>query len=261
MNPQSCYKQPCSGQAYGRGISGSAKPGPYRPGAIGVGCPALTCPSSGGTCAGAARGVRISQSVQNIGRSLPNRQYRMGHSNFQQAEGAPCCKPAPPRHQLTASSPSYCTPQAVTVNISADQLVNAKKTPKFPERGEPCDQNGNMKYIQLNWKDLLGGMDNLRVTMSPSCDSDTPPPELKVSFGYRRTDPPHAAENYLKVLSTQPAQTAGRMDLGDGDAYAGYMRVCTPSNLRLPPVPTRGYNPYAGGSHGHPVPSKAFCRQ
>lgn len=71
----------------------------------------------------------------------------------------------------------------------------------------------------------------------PSSDSCNPNRQLKVSFGGQRTDPPEAGDTPLKVLSIQPAATTERLDLRDGNALAGTMKVCgSPANLRMAPA-------------------------
>lgn len=119
----------------------------------------------------------------------------------------------------------FCTPQAIKINVTADQLANAQSKP-YQDRGEPSvDGNPGTKYIQLNWQDLLGGMENLRVTMAPSPDPCNQNQQLRVSFGGQKTDPPQAGETCLKVVSIEPAST-GRMDIQQGKALAGAMKIC-----------------------------------
>jgi len=281
MNPQCGYYQPTSrtyGSAGGRPGSNSSRQF-QAPGSTYGGCSTrprapATFPSSTGSMYAAApagyqqyqqqssRGCRTSRPVQNIGRST---QYNRAPANNCQAPYKPVKLPsvAPPRPtQQKMDGPQYCTPQAIKVNVTADQLLNAKNKPIFQDRSEACQEdNGNMKYIQLNWQDLLGGMENLRVTMgAPNCDdANNPNRQLKVSFGGQRTDPPQAGETPLKVVSIQPAQTTERMDLPQANAYAGHMKVCNPQSMRMAPAPPV-HNQYCGGGYAQPV-NRPFCRR
>jgi len=295
MNPQSGYYQGNARQAYSGGSLGCTRQVQYRTSPTYGGCPTPRAPatfpscgtrnagypqqssgaryagypqqSSGARYAGypqqSARGCRASQSVQNIGRSFSNIQYRKPTpttNNFQQAQKAtykpvqlPSARPRPRSAQPNGATQNSCTPQAIKVNISADQLVNAQKTPIFQDRSGACaDQgDGSMKYIQLNWQDLLGGMDNLRVTMAPSSDNNNPNRQLRVSFG-GQTGQINAGETPLKVVSIEPVQTP------DG-TYSGQ---CNPSNKSCHVGPVPAQNPYAAGArHRQTVSSKGYGRR
>lgn len=163
---------------------------------------------------------------QRVGGAIPvmGNNYKMGYQQPQKCSQQHPLAPAP-----------FCTPQAIKVNITADQLANAQSTP-YQDRGEPSvDGNSGAKYIQLNWQDLLGGMDNLRVTMAPSADPCNNNQQLRVSFGGQKNDPPQAGETCLKVISIEPAKT-GRMDLQQGKALAGSMKICNSPITNVVPM-------------------------
>lgn len=78
--------------------------------------------------------------------------------------------------QSPSNPPQCISSQAIKVNVTAEQLQNAKNTPIFQDRGEPClEGNGKVKYVQLNWQDLLGGME---VTTAIKCKRKS----LNISF-------------------------------------------------------------------------------
>lgn len=163
---------------------------------------------------------------QRVGGAIPvmGNNYKMAYQQPQKCSQQHPLAPAP-----------FCTPQAIKVNITADQLANAQSTP-YQDRGEPSvDGNSGAKYIQLNWQDLLGGMDNLRVTMAPSADPCNNNQQLRVSFGGQKNDPPQAGETCLKVVSIEPAKT-GRMDLQQGKALAGSMKICNSPITNVVPM-------------------------
>lgn len=234
--------------------------------------PVFANSSSGNFCAPPRTGYRQQQPfrgcttsrpalAQTIGRSgsTQQNQYkaRSNTSNYQ-VPSKPMQQQlqarAPQNQNPPMAGPQYCTPQAIKVNITADQLQNAKNTPIYKGQGDGAGEeggNGNMKYIQLNWQDLLGGMDNLRVCMAPSADANNPNRQLKVSFGGQKTDPPQAGETPLKVVAIQPALTSERLDLAKGNAFAGTMKVCNPAtNMRMAPAQYSGGNPNQGQYSG-----------
>jgi len=206
--------------------------------------------------------------MQNIGRSNQykmasnSNNYQSPYKQVQQQQPSPVSAP----QGQQSGGPQYCTPQAIKINVTADQLQNAKNAPIYQDRGDPCvsqEQGGNgVKYIQLNWQDLLGGMENLRVSMAPSSDNCNPNRQLKVSFGGQKTDPPQAGETPLKVISIQPASTTERMEVKQGNAYAGAMKVCNPpTNMRMSPA-TASPPQYSGGNYGQTGgASRGNCRR
>jgi len=114
-----------------------------------------------------------------------------------------------------------CSP--INVNVSADQIQNAKNCSYYPEReevgGAPSGGNNeDLKYIPLKWDDLLGqtGLNGMRVSMLPpasggdggaACNPNANR-QLKVSFGGQR-GMPEQGETQLKVLSIEPVPSMG----------------------------------------------------
>ncbi|ODM97716.1 hypothetical protein Ocin01_08958 [Orchesella cincta] len=238
-----------SRSSYGYSSSGTRAP------------PVFGSPSSGNIYnSNGSSWADVAKSRQNVGRScrppvqVPtgrngNYQNQMAYQYQQQQQQQ---QQAQPQQHPLAPAP-FCTPQAIKVNVTAAQLQNAKNSPIYQDRGESSQECSDVgqgaKYIQLNWQDLLGGMENMRVSMMPSADQGNQNRQLKVSFGGQKTDPPQAGETALKVVSIEPA-TTGRMDLQQGNAFAGAMKVCNPQQpqqLRMRPTANASQN-YGGRS-------------
>ncbi|CAL8122779.1 unnamed protein product [Orchesella dallaii] len=223
--------------------------------------PVFSSPSSGNLYgSNGSTWADVAKSRQNVGRSCrPPVQVPTGRNvNYQNQMAYQQQQQYQPQSQQQQQHPlapaPFCTPQAIKVNVTAEQLQNAKNTPIYQGQGEESqDGSQGVKYIQLNWQDLLGGMDNMRVSMAPSAEAGNQNRQLKVSFGGQKTDPPQAGETPLKVVSIEPA-TTGRMELQQGNAFAGSMKVCNPQQpqqLRMQPTANAMQNSYGGGRNSY----------